>query len=139
MNKLYDKIKVDLKRNVEYEHELQLEIKFLNKQVAMAQKKTEMLDLEISQYKEQKIMRKDSIRAIQKSFQLPSLKKTHLYRKSEEEQRGESLTEKRMRIKIETMKEYIEMLCQQGSTIEKIFSRFDPQSCTSQIKKEQLV
>lgn len=48
MNKLYDKIKVDLKRNVEYEHELQLEIKFLNKQVAMAQKRTEVLDLEIS-------------------------------------------------------------------------------------------
>lgn len=44
MNKLYDKIKVELKKNMEYEHELHLEIKFLTKQLAIAKKKAEMLD-----------------------------------------------------------------------------------------------
>jgi len=39
MNKVYDKLKVDLKRAIEYKHELELEIKFLTKQTAIAQKK----------------------------------------------------------------------------------------------------
>lgn len=49
MNKLYDKIKIDLKKNVEYEHQLQLEIKFLTKQLTMARKKAELLDQEIEE------------------------------------------------------------------------------------------
>lgn len=44
MNKLYDKLKIDLKRAVEYKHELELQVKFLTKQKGLAQKKSEMLD-----------------------------------------------------------------------------------------------
>ena len=40
MNKVYDKLKIDLKRGVEYRHELELQIKFLNKQIGIAQKKS---------------------------------------------------------------------------------------------------
>jgi len=47
MNKIYDTLKVDLKRNNNYERELQLEIKFLNKQCQTAKNKSEMLDEEI--------------------------------------------------------------------------------------------
>ena len=39
MNKVYDKLKLDLKQSNEYGHELELQIKYLNKQCMMAKKK----------------------------------------------------------------------------------------------------
>ena len=44
MNKLYDRLKLDLKRSVEYEHELELEGKYLARQCIIAKQKGEILD-----------------------------------------------------------------------------------------------
>jgi myosin heavy subunit len=47
MNRVYDRLKVDFKQVQEYSHELQLELKFLDKQTKLAKGKAESLEAEI--------------------------------------------------------------------------------------------
>lgn len=47
MGQLYDQLKLDLKKQTEYQRELELEIAFLNKQCTMARNRALLLNEEI--------------------------------------------------------------------------------------------
>lgn len=102
MNRLYDKIKVELKRNMEYEHELQLEAKFLAKQVAIAKKKAEILDQELREIQQPNLLA--STQPLFQPFLLPKLTSPKPLMVTVESEEPDGLFQKRVKNKIETMK-----------------------------------
>ena len=105
MNKVYDQLKVDLKRGVEYKHQLELEIKFLKKQIGAALKKGELLDEEIKEHEQQRETVVDSLAStFHRNVQLPSLKKTNFLKTGSVERSPKVASEKQTRCKIESMK-----------------------------------
>jgi hypothetical protein len=98
----------------------------MTKQCALAQKKSELLDEEIKEYEQERCkMKADSVASLNRTHYLPSLKstvkktlnKTNLLKSTDSMEQPNSLTDKRTRCKIESMKEYLDYLSQEESTL----------------------